>query len=192
MEVELGLTFAKLNGSQAEIAARYALFEYNGFPAWFSKLAEVHPGVVQGPLADAITAEFDSEPSFVFGNVPHAELILQKLSGPILEQLLRDRQPTNLQSLGHALSILANVMGPRSIAEVAKERVLTVGIDQTRQIEWLTAWFKADPRGLWTSSKRSDPRKLPQPWLNWTLSLAPTGCCPTNPKFTLGFFSLRF
>jgi hypothetical protein len=144
-ELERGLNLVELKSDATENAVRYALFEYNGFPVWLAQLAELHPDDVQRILVREVAAELDGYSGTALENVASSNSSIQELLSSKLEQLLRERDPKNSHSLPYVLSILAATGRQTEIAEVAKARVPTLSSDRPRRMEWLTAWFQAEP-----------------------------------------------
>lgn len=144
-ELELGLNLTGLGDDEAEHALRYALFEYNGFPNWLAQLAKSHSDTVLEVMGEALAAEFDGHSGMLLQNLAYAHSSLQELLAPELEELIRDREPKNLQSLRYALSILGGILNGSTFTQIAQQRLPVIASDQSRRIEWLTAWFQSDP-----------------------------------------------
>jgi hypothetical protein len=60
LECDRGLDLATLSDEEVERAARYALYEINGFPHWFEALCAAHPARVKEVLARALRSEWTS------------------------------------------------------------------------------------------------------------------------------------
>ncbi|MCU7916793.1 MAG: ATP-binding protein [Candidatus Thiodiazotropha sp. (ex Epidulcina cf. delphinae)] len=65
----------KLSVEEAELAARYAPIELNGFPVWLEVLAREHPDAVERTLGPELTAELDE-----ITTTPSFGMVLQDIS----------------------------------------------------------------------------------------------------------------
>ena len=80
-------------------------------------------------------------------NFSYAAGPLQKAVAPILDELLKDREPAKPQSLRYVVAILLGAGHSKTIVDLAKQRVQSGSSDKERQKEWLTAWFRLEPHG---------------------------------------------
>lgn len=81
----------KISHDEAQLAARYAPIELNGYPAWLVSLLEVHPQAVDDVLGVELTAELAEEPiehSMMLQNIQYAPLSIVKQFTPRLRAWL--------------------------------------------------------------------------------------------------------
>lgn len=107
----------KLSPDEAELAARYAPIEINGFPTWLESLAEAHPEAVERTLGPALAAELDAdlEPHtfcILLQDISHAPPAVAKLFVPRLRAWLRSnsRRLRKNENEAAALSRLTRVI----------------------------------------------------------------------------------
>lgn len=151
----------KLSADEAELAARYAPIELNGFPAWLEALAREHPAAVERTLGPELTAELDeiaAPQSFaiLLQNVSHASAEVIELFLPRLRAWL-DAHASNSREHGDGtaahgrlecvLEILLEHGGDetrRHICDMAT-RQLTIAKDGPFTQVWLTTLMRLDP-----------------------------------------------
>lgn len=151
----------KLSVEEAELAARYAPIELNGFPAWLEALAREHPAAVERTLGPDLSAELEetaTQNSFgiVLQDVGHApDAVVQ----PFLPRLhawldahagrLRDGEnPSAAQSrLARVLEILLKHAGDKTrkkIRDLAEKQLADDNAKVVHQC-WLTTLMRLDP-----------------------------------------------
>ncbi|MEP7350763.1 MAG: hypothetical protein ABI668_12560 [Sphingorhabdus sp.] len=150
----------KLNHDEAQLAARYAPMELNGYPVWLEALIKTHPSAVDAVLGAELTAELADAPveySIMLQNVQHAPLSVAKLFVPRLRAWLdaatwrtgTDKQQNQnyAQRLRQVLDILLRVDDIELTEHVrhlaAKE--LSAGPDDPLAHVWLPVLFRLDP-----------------------------------------------
>ena len=85
----------KLTGSEAELAARYAPIELNGFPAWLEALAAAHPKAVDTVLGEELSRSLaetveNNNASIWLQNIQHATPSVTALFLPRVQQWLEE------------------------------------------------------------------------------------------------------
>ncbi|WP_230969530.1 NACHT domain-containing protein [Nitrogeniibacter aestuarii] len=151
----------KLSVEEAELAARYAPIELNGFPAWFEALARAHPDAVERTLGPDISAELEDyaargSSSILLQDVSHAPTAVIKLFLPRLRAWL-DAHHDNLRDgeveapapggLERVLEILLDHGGDETrahIRDLAEDHLKVTGYGPFKQI-WLTTLLRLDP-----------------------------------------------
>lgn len=86
----------KLSVEEAELAARYAPIELNGFPSWLDGLADSHPSAVERVMGPELTTELwepatQQNGSMILQNIDHATERVAALFLPRLRSWLDER-----------------------------------------------------------------------------------------------------
>lgn len=160
----------KLSDEEAELAARYAPIESNGFPAWLEALAREHPVAVERTLGPDLAAELDevaAPGSFVvlLQDVSHAPVGVIQLFLPRLRAWL-DAHTGNLRdsedeaaALGRLQRVLEILLehGDDEIRAhirlLAEDQLKVTGDWPFKQI-WLTTLMRLDPAAATDSVER--------------------------------------
>ena len=145
------ITFPELSDADADRAARYALYELNGFASWFAELAKDRPAVVRSVLEQCIRAEWEIDA------IPNeCRLTVYKLSAygedvrdltrDCILQLLSDRDPKNEQIRDYAVkTLILDVTIPTDIfAKLAELRVKQYSIGESGFRLWSAVWLQSD------------------------------------------------
>ena len=161
-EAEDPLWATKLNRSEAELAARYALLELNGLPSWLGSLAKAHPQEVETVIGTELLDEL-LDPG---GNSGWHSMVLQSLrngtqnvaqvflprlvgwlawSSSALMQL--PHSPSNEQKLSQVVRVLLAHAGPEitgPLEELAAAQVRAAG-NGPYLLFWLPVLFSLAP-----------------------------------------------
>lgn len=149
-----------LTGPEAQLAARYAPIQLNGFPNWLESLAEAHPEAVELVLGDALVKELDgtfgvSAYSSMLQSVQHsparvAVLFVPRLKDWLTRNLLkfsdRNKSHSKLGVLSQIVDILIAFDGNAAtwlttMAETALSDPPSMEISAI----WLGALFRLNP-----------------------------------------------
>ncbi len=151
----------KLSVEEAELAARYAPIELNGFPAWLEALAREHPVAVERTLGPELTAELDeiaAQGSFgiLLQDVSHAPATVIHLFLPRLRAWLyghtgklRDGEDM-IAAVGRLRRVLETLLKhgddeARGHIRGMAEAQLKVANDGPFTQVWLTTLMRLDP-----------------------------------------------
>ena len=145
------LDYAKTPPDEARLACRYAVNEMNGFPRWFSALADYHPHTVRDVLSECIRGEWkipgDREHVHeVISSIRyHGKDICSLVADDILEQL-KASDPLHYDVLEAALSILLSIPNPPrlALATLATKRLANYETHDPRFILWMVVLFQLD------------------------------------------------
>jgi hypothetical protein len=168
---ELGLTaiyaeaedpnwFNKLSDEEAQLAARYALFELNGFPSWFDSLVRIHPKAFDLTLGNEISLELNSKisdqnNSIILHRISNVSQTVASLLVPRLSQWLENQDdifteeviPSGLAyRLSHVLDVIlksGNQNAIENLLVVAKLRLADVNHFELDLI-WLKTLVRLD------------------------------------------------
>ena len=140
---------AKISPFEAETAARYAMSELNGFPAWLPELHTAFPAEVETVLLKEIEHELkvetpDSERHYVLYDMAwHGAFARDEIAPALLPALQAKR--VNLRNLGHILSIVqASSVPDVDIAKIAARKA-GAKYDPTFSPAWYATWAGVDP-----------------------------------------------
>jgi hypothetical protein len=139
-----------LSGEEAKLAARYAVEELNGFPAWFERLATLHPEPATDVLCECLDAEWrfpaeDKETYEVLAKLAwHGEGLIHLVQEKLLS-LLSAGDPPNRAILGFAISVLMRQANPplSRLAQFADGRIVA-GSDPGPMPLWMAVWMHID------------------------------------------------
>jgi hypothetical protein len=144
--------FSSLTREDAEVAARFALDELNGLPAWFAELASSHRQPVMDVIALALEGEWQSTPadgqfsSPTLQRLVHGPEPVASLAAPVLRTLLQRSPPANTFVLRDALR-LALREGPNAKAWLAVRAAEQIGVITSiggSDWPWLVCLFLTD------------------------------------------------
>lgn len=138
-----------LTPDEAQIAARYALHELNGFPIWLSQLFKVLPSQVLDVLIKEIKYELytetaESESHYVLYDVSwNGDWIWNQIAAALLPELRAKR--VNTRNLEHLLAIVnRSSVDDKTIAAIVSRKA-----NATRNLTfspiWFAAWAGVDP-----------------------------------------------
>lgn len=137
-EAEDPLWATRLQRSEAELAARYALLELNGLPSWLSSLAKAHPSEVETVIGTELLDELIASG----GESGWHSMVLQSLRNSTQEvaQLLLPRLDSWLASSGSALMQLPHSpLNEQKLSQVVRVLLTHAGPEITRPMEELAA-----------------------------------------------------
>jgi hypothetical protein len=149
LEVERGLDFARLADHEVERAARYALYELNGFPLWFDALVAARPSQVRPLLEKVVHQEWIAtvENHGVIARAPYeppatAELVREL----VIAELERDA-PGHARTVHHAVGALLLSTPPgRDVASILERYADPAAEGDVQQLaEWLRGWSHCAP-----------------------------------------------
>jgi hypothetical protein len=100
-----------LTKAEADLAARYALWEMNGFPAWLASLSKAFPEIVHDRFAGEIewevtTSGNEVEPNYILSDLLWHGHDLQICISRTIIDILQRRLPKSYRSLENALHIV--------------------------------------------------------------------------------------
>lgn len=172
MEAAQNPEWAKqLSQAEAERAARYSLFELNGFPGWFSDLQSVHPEVVEKVIKEELRWEIQesigTHPKVLSG-IRYGEGIYNNQYQEIILELLQEKEPASDIALDYSLTLVLrgelDQETTKAIFKLAQKRFESTQI-QSRKYSWLIAMLSTDAlKGLdalkgWLNSINGEPGK---------------------------------
>jgi len=148
-----------LRPEDAELAARYALLEMNGFSAFIDDVADAHPSEVARVFGAEIAAQFsnwDQNPQLpVVQDLRRAKVPLKKLLAPVvLEALVKASSAAGLgqgsmHTLESALTVLVDSGYAPDLVRDHVEHAFQSGPTSPYALTWLEALFRLAPeRGL--------------------------------------------
>lgn len=140
---------ATLSPEEVEIASRHAVFELNGFPAWFPTLYEHHRTAVADFLFAQIRYELtgpgENRGNDVLGDVSWSGQWAWDDLGPMLIELLREREPADSGALSKVLKIVRGANGPDVvIAALARSKSQSVA-EVSHLGQWFAVWMGVEP-----------------------------------------------
>ena len=141
---------AGLTGNEVEIAARHAINELNGFPAWFPTLYEHHRTTVAPFLFSQIAWELgaaadENRGTDVLSDVSWSGQWAWNDLAPMLLALLGKLEPADENGLSKALKIVRGAdMPDGAIADLARSKCDKV-TDIARLGQWFAVWVGVEP-----------------------------------------------
>lgn len=151
----------KLSSTQALRAAEWGLTELNGFPEWYTTLAQAHPDAVQSALITELKAELNdktlNDPRTLMALSHGDEALKPQVTAFLKEALLQwplplegeDEEHIYYQNLDRALSIL--ISSGHTGADIVKlcEARFLAQPNQSSAAIWLRGLFASSPeRGV--------------------------------------------
>jgi len=141
-----------LSPAEVELACKYASFELNGFPSWFSKLFETYPKIVSDFLMGEVRYELsiekkETEANYVLSDVSWSGQWAWAEIAPSIYEFLEITEPKNLSNLDMLLKILQGSTLPDDLIEaLASGKCRTV-----RRLDHVVRWF-----AVWTGVAPGD------------------------------------
>lgn len=141
---------ATLSDDEVEIAARHAINELNGFPAWFPALYEHHRAAVASFLLAQIAWELSAiegqnRGTDVLSDVSWSGQWAWNDLGPMLVTLLAGLEPVDGNTLSKALKIVRGADLPdKAVAKLCRSKCTTV-TDVARLGQWFAVWVGVEP-----------------------------------------------
>lgn len=149
LEIEDGLDLTTLTTTEAELAVRYGVRGFDGFPYWFERLHAVHPTIVRAALEVVLKKEWLAAHQH-HGVMRHARQAPRSVGLVIRSVVLKLAEagapghPTLARTVVNTL-LLSPEDGP-SVARVARrfaEAAADVG--EESQYEWMRLWAHVEP-----------------------------------------------
>jgi hypothetical protein len=142
---------ADLSRDDIRLAFRYATYELNGFPPWFSKLFDAFPEAVSEFIfgevqQEVLSASLDVESHYLLSDLSWAGQWAWDGMAPKLLQLLKTTNVTNLFNLGKLLVIVqgADSVTDDALAQLAEDRAKSANSRDVAAL-WYAAWVGVDP-----------------------------------------------
>ncbi|WDP89340.1 MAG: hypothetical protein HUN04_06220 [Desulfobacter sp.] len=148
---------AGLSSKEAELACKYASFELNGFPKWFSKLFEVHSDVVCNFFLQEVKYELSIEKQkerthYIIDDLSWSgQWGWDKLAKHIHEIL--KKEPKNLSNLDALLKILQGSNVSDNLIEKLASRKCRTLKKMEHLARWFAVWVGVAPKIAITSLK---------------------------------------
>ena len=146
-----GKGLAGLTEDEAQRAARYAMWELNGFPAWFEPLAATHPGVVEDLVWQELKWELEHSPTegsfhYILHDLVYHAPWLQSVVAPRLLTWLQSHDPARRDALPYCRQILVKAATPvTALAELASAKAGSASTPATHEAGWWALWVDSDP-----------------------------------------------
>lgn len=151
-EVEAGLEIARLREPELRRAARYALWELNGFPPWLTCIALRRPGLVAEVFERSLTLDLAAvleklELSRILWKLPSASCEVQRSCAHILMASLLATEPLSVSVLTSALKVLRNSDPKMSldVSALAPARMEAALTESPRVAVWWNHWVRSQP-----------------------------------------------
>ena len=134
---------AKLSKEEVLLACRYAVHELNGFPPWFPKLFEAHPGIVGEFLLSEMKQEFtsekpDTESHYLLSDITWSGQWAWERLALDLHKLLQEHDVANAFNLGKLLTI---VQGSTSVTDYDLALLAEQKVKSAEIIELAAIWY---------------------------------------------------
>lgn len=139
-----------LTSVQVERAFRFALFEINGFPKWFTPLFERYPDNVGNSLLKEVAYEMVTEAAeqslgYVVSNIKYSANSLREWLAPHVVGLLSKNEPKNLITLDSLVGILrTSAIDDNLIVELASQKCQDSLVPCEHKPSWFAAWIGSD------------------------------------------------
>ena len=147
-----------LRNREVELACKYASFELNGFPTWFSKIFDMHPYIVCEFFIQEIKYELSIEKQkenihYIIDDLSWSGLwAWDKLANHIYDIL--KKEPKNLSNLDALLKILqGSALSDNLIEKLASRKCRSLK-NQEHLARWFAVWIGVFPNGAITSLKK--------------------------------------
>ena len=161
LEIQDGLELRILSPSEAELAARYALYELNNFPFWFDDLIDAHPQAVLNVLRSALAEEWrnQSEHHGVLRFASYASQRTREFMRQVVIELLEIGSPGHVRTLDYAIdALLTSTADVARVDAIIKREIEAAANSADHLSEWLRAWIHFEPIAAaeWCESLRAD------------------------------------
>lgn len=130
-----------LTEEEAGLACKYASFELNGFPTWFSKLFDIHPDIVCNFFLQEVKYELSIEKQkerthYIIDDLSWSgQWVWDKLAKHIYDIL--KKEPENLSNLDALLKILQG----SSLSDILIEKLASRKCRTLKKMEHAARWF---------------------------------------------------
>ena len=149
LEIRDGRDLVMLNAGEAELAARYALYESNAFPYWFDALRAAHPVSVRNVLEDVLSREWRStlDHSGVMRFAPYAARDVGLLMRTIILGLAEQEGPGHAKTARMAANaLLLSNDDTERVARTARDLLQSAMAEETEaRFAWLRVWAHVAP-----------------------------------------------
>lgn len=143
---------AGLSYSNVELACRYAFWELNGFPKWFTKLYEKFPDRVMSFVLKEITWELKTskekeEKHYIINKVSWDCPWLWNDLAPKLFDLLQTEETLSVKNLEHLLKIIqaSPIVSDQDIANLSSKKCENVQCLNHLSL-WFSLWIGVEPK----------------------------------------------
>jgi hypothetical protein len=142
--------FDNLTDAEADIAARFAVNELNGFPDWFPAFYARYPNAASKVILKEIEYEFanakpDSEFHYVLSDISWSAQWTWDHLAPALFSMLYKAEPKNASQLHQLLKIIQGSSIPDGdLAKLAADKVQSE-LESSHKPLWFAAWSGVEP-----------------------------------------------
>ena len=146
-----------LSPAEVELACRYASFELNGFPTWFSKLFESHPEPVCKFFMQEISYELseenqDKDVNYLLNDVCWSGKWAWDELAPRIYDLL-EKEPQKLVNLDNLLTIIQGSNLPDELIDKLASRKCRTIEQLDHLARWFAVWVGVSPNDAIASLK---------------------------------------
>ena len=138
-----------LSDADAELAARYAMNELNGFPSWFPKFYSQHKDIAKKVLLREVQYELDAgvadqDSHYVLSDISWSAEWAWSDIAPSLFSALEKMEPKNATQLHQLLKIVqGSEIANAEVARLAASKMQ--GGNQEHLADWYAVWVGVDP-----------------------------------------------
>lgn len=149
LEIRDGLDLRSLSEAEADMAARYALYELNALPVWFGDLLAAHPAGARRTIREALRASWESTTEdhgairLAVFELPPTRALMRAL----VIELLAEGAPRNKATSGHSARLLVTSSDHAARAVHSVSRIVKQAETDDARTPWLRAWAHFDPLG---------------------------------------------
>ena len=141
-----------LSPVEVELACKYASFELNGFPTWFSKLFETYPKIVSNFLMREVRYELsiekiETETNYLLSEISWSGQWAWAQIAPSIYELLKTTEPKNLSNLDKLLKILQGSTLPDDLIETLASGKCRTLRRPDHVARWFAVWTGVAPGG---------------------------------------------
>lgn len=140
---------ATLSAAEASRAGRYALWEMNGFPAWFAHLVRQHPALIEAELSAQVDQEFAYQPKgqwipWTLYRLSYADDALGRAFAPLILGKLERVIGASAEAVKAALKIVLTHVDDKERLQCMVERALRYVRLEQKRLVWLAALVRLD------------------------------------------------
>ncbi len=140
----------KLTEKDVKLACRYAFWELNGFPNWFSRLHAAFPNIVSSFILQEIEWELtfeegEKDKHYIVSKVGwNSQWLWNDIAPELLKKL--HKEPLSVQNLGQLLKIIqgSSTVPNQDIAKLASQKCNGI-IAPDKIAYWFAAWIGVEP-----------------------------------------------
>ncbi|EJL31538.1 hypothetical protein PMI01_02777 [Caulobacter sp. AP07] len=172
LDIELGdgTGAAHLSSKDAARAARYGLWELNGFPRWFESLYRARPVATRNFLWREVCWELDNSPAdepmhYILDKLVYFGAWAYGALGPLILDWLRNNHAPNTQALDHCRTIMmGGGVAAADLADLAVRKLEDAGTPADQAPIWHALRIDADPaRAILALQRLFDSGRLERP-----------------------------